>query len=47
MELLSNGMDLNMAIFKDCYPLRHALLNVVVNPKWVEFLLKNGADPCP
>ena len=44
MELLSNGMDLNMALFKDCYPLRHALLNIVVNPEMVEFLLINGAD---
>lgn len=45
MELLSNGMDLNMALYKDCYPLRHALLNIIVNPEMVEFLLINGADP--
>lgn len=45
IELLSNGMDLNMSIYKDCYPLRHILLNVVVNPEMVEFLLKHGADP--
>jgi ankyrin repeat protein len=38
-------MDLNMSIYNDCYPLRHILLNVVVNPEMVEFLLKHGADP--
>jgi len=45
IDLLSNGMDLNMALYKDCYPLRHVLLNIVVNPEMVEFLLSNGADP--
>jgi ankyrin repeat protein len=45
IELLSNGMDLNMCIYNDCYPLRHILLNIVVNPEMVEFLLKHGADP--
>lgn len=44
-ELLSNGMDFNMALYKDCYPIRHILLNIVVNPDIIEFLLKHGADP--